>query len=552
MTQLNASDQPMHGTVVIIGAGPAGLTAAIELLQHGNRRVIVLEALDCVGGISRTINYRGNRMDIGGHRFFSKSDWVMNWWKSMMPLAPLEQEHGISTIPPEDEVLLIRPRLSRIFFAGKFFDYPLTLTGRTMANLGAARITRIAVSYAWSRIRQIAPEHSLEDFFINRFGGELYRTFFKDYTEKVWGVACKQIDPAWGAQRIKGLSVTKTVLHALRRLIQHKDRCLQQQRTATSLIERFLYPKHGPGQMWEVVARNVTQLGGTILRGHTVLRVQHKDGRVVSVVARTAEGREQHIRCDHLISSMPVADLMGGFDPPPPAEVATVAAGLRYRDFITVGVLAQRMNSVGNAQPSIAGDRILPDNWLYIQEPGVHVGRIQIFNNWCPALVRDPDTAWLGMEYFCQEGDELWSQTDAALSQLAADELHRIGLVDRAEVLDSTVVRVPKAYPAYFGAYEQFHAIKTYTNTIPNLFLIGRNGMHRYNNQDHSMLTARRAVDCILNPNLDKQIIWNINVDDEYHEEQLKADHISNTNGATTPLPPVATVRPKQVSLECK
>lgn len=507
--------------VVIIGAGPAGLTAALELIRDGSVNVLVLESSAEVGGISRTINYKGNRMDIGGHRFFSKSDWVMNWWREILPMAPGQANveiayHGKTrkvgadgTAPDDaDRVMLVRDRLSRIYFLRKYFDYPIKLNANTLLNLGPVRLVRIGFSYVFAMLFPRRPERSLEDFLVNRFGSELFRTFFKDYTEKVWGVPCAQISAEWGAQRIKGLSIVEAIKHAL-----SKGKV-----TKTSLIEHFLYPRLGPGQLWEEVSRRVTEGGGEIRFGCQVVGVNHLAGCVTAVRVAGVTGKLEEIAGDHFISTMPVKDLVGGLNPPAPEKVRDTAAALPYRDFITVGLLLSRMRANPQAQ-SARNDHMPPDNWIYVQERDVRIGRLQIFNNWSPDLVAKKENVWLGLEYFCQEGDDLWSMPDAAMLDFAAVELEQIGMIERADVLDGTVIRVPKTYPAYFGAYEDFPAIREWLDGLDNLFLVGRSGMHRYNNQDHSMLTAKLAVEAILGGEVEKADIWAVNVDDDYHEE---------------------------------
>jgi protoporphyrinogen oxidase len=511
----------MTRTAVIVGAGPAGLTAALELLRGSDVLPLVFETDGQVGGISKTVNYRGNRMDLGGHRFFSKSDWVMDWWQSILPVAggdatgtPVRlayqgAQHEFSAAPlasESDDVMLIRQRLSRIFYRRRFFDYPLKLSWATLANLGLPYTTAIGASYAAARLNPRRPEKTLEDFLVNRFGDTLYRTFFKDYTEKVWGVACAQISAEWGAQRIKGLSITKALSHALRKPFQRLQGTAQKG-TETSLVERFLYPKFGPGQMWERVADLVTAAGGTVQLRHRVCGIQRSGERIRSVEVRDeVSGEVRRVACDFLISTMPVKELSQLLQPED-SEVTRIAGTLPYRDFMTAGVLVRRM-PIG----------MPPDNWIYVQEPDVKLGRLQVFNNWSPALVADPGTVWLGLEYFCAEGDELWSMRDPAFLDFACRELAKIGLIDLNDVLDGTVVRVPKAYPAYFGTYSEMPRVREYLNRFTNLYPVGRNGMHRYNNQDHSMLAAKAAVECIVTGSADKSRLWSINVEDEYHE----------------------------------
>jgi protoporphyrinogen oxidase len=529
-----SSDSPRN-VAVIAGAGPAGLTAALELLRRSDIVPLVIEADSQVGGISKTINYRGNRMDLGGHRFFSKSDWVMKWWQEILPVARADAGAGealrltyqnratdvaVQDLPPESAhaVMLVRQRLSRIFYRRRFFDYPLKLNASTVRNMGIAETLRIGLSYGQAQLVARGPESTLEEFFINRFGDRLYRTFFKDYTEKVWGVPCEQISAEWGAQRIKGLSVRKAVAHAVTSPFRRAGDT-SQKGTETSLIERFLYPKFGPGQMWEEVARKVADRGGTIRLEHRVVGVEKNGMSIAAVVIRDLQtGRTERVPCAHLLSTMPVRDLVAFLAPEEP-RIAEIADRLPYRDFMTAGLLLKQMRTTGRRNERVSANGMPPDNWIYIQEPDVKLGRLQVFNNWSPAMVADPSTIWLGLEYFCREGDELWAMNDGRFLEFAAGELEKIGMIDRKDVLDGTVVRVPKAYPAYFGEYQDFGKIREYLDPFANLYPIGRNGMHRYNNQDHSMLAAKSAVDAILQGGRGKALIWTVNADDGYHEE---------------------------------
>jgi protoporphyrinogen oxidase len=523
---------------VIAGAGPAGLTAALELLRRSQITPLVFESDHQVGGISKTVNYRGNRMDLGGHRFFSKSDWVMRWWQDILPVARdaadagealrISYQNESRDLVPElltpssaDAVMLVRQRLSRIFYRRRFFDYPLKLNPATIQNIGLLETMRIGMSYTQAQVLKRSPEASLEDFFVNRFGDRLYRTFFKDYTEKVWGVECREISAEWGAQRIKGLSVRKALAHALASPFRSAADTAQKQ-TETSLIERFLYPKFGPGQMWEEVARQVAARGGEIHLRHRVIGVERDGWKVTAVQVRdAADGSVRRVPCDHFISTLPVKDLAAMLEPDDP-EVIRVADRLPYRDFMTAGLLLKKMRNTGGKNARATANGMPPDNWIYIQEPDVKIGRLQVFNNWSPALVADPATIWLGLEYFCREGDALWGMADGQFLEFAARELEKIGLIDRADVLDGTVVRVPKAYPAYFGEYSQFGTVRAYLDRFANLYPVGRNGMHRYNNQDHSMLAANSAVNSIIDAGADKAAIWSVNAEEEYHEEVEK------------------------------
>lgn len=524
--------------VVIAGGGPAGLTLAYEVLEHRkdqNLTPIIFEQDIQLGGISKTVNYKGNRMDIGGHRFFSKSDWVMDWWASHMSYdfaageeityqnqtRKIEQVEADQEQAPESSLntkMLLRNRLSRIYYLRKFFDYPVSLSIETIRNLGIVRMAFIGFSYIRAHLFPIREEKNLEDFLINRFGNRLYRTFFKDYTEKVWGVECHNISADWGAQRIKGLSIIEALKHAL--FSRFNTGGFRQKGVNTSLIEKFLYPQYGPGQMWEVVGEKVSMRGGEIsLQTRvTALDIDYDNKKVTRVQTQDLQTGEMVWQpCDYFVSTMPVKFLVRMFDQAP-AEVNRVAEGLMYRDFITLGVLLKKLKKSKYTDDS--DSNMLPDNWIYIQEPDVRLGRLQIFNNWSPDLVAEEGNVWLGLEYFCNEDDDLWAMDEDQLTKFAIAELESIGLIDSDDVLDHTVHKVEKTYPAYFGTYDEFSVIRDYLDSFDNLFLVGRNGMHRYNNQDHSMLTARYSAEAIISGVTDRDKIWDVNVDDDYHEEK--------------------------------
>jgi protoporphyrinogen oxidase len=525
----------MPKTALLIGAGPAGLTAALEFLRRSDVHPIVLEASHEIGGISRTIRHNGNRIDIGGHRFFSKSDRVMNWWMNLMPPeASADTQHALrhqnkqrtlntngTGVTPEttDLVMLVRPRKSRIYFLRRFFDYPIKLTADTLGKLGLVRTLKIGFSYLRARLFPRKVEKSLEDFLINRFGRQLYLTFFKSYTEKVWGVPCEQISAEWGAQRIKGLSLTTAVLHFLKKAFApSRDQEIQQKGTETSLIEKFLYPKYGPGQLWEHAADQIRDQGGEILLGWRATRLFVEANAITAVEAVSDSGERRRFAADYVFSTMPVRELIDAMDTPIPSEVREVSDGLQYRDFITVGLL------VDHLKVREADGGPLKDNWIYIQEPDVLVGRLQIFNNWSPYMVADPTKTWIGLEYFCYQSDALWKMADEDLKKFAIAEVDKIGILRASDVTDAHVVRVPKTYPAYFGTYDRFHIIREFLDRFDNLYLVGRNGMHKYNNQDHSMLTAMTAVDNIIAGVRDKDNVWSINTEMEYHEEGEKKE----------------------------
>lgn len=473
----------MKKNVLIIGAGPAGLTAAYELIKTKNYNIIILEESSLVGGISRTVNHNGNRIDIGGHRFFSKIEKVNNWWSEVL-----------------NEKFLIRNRKSRILYERNFYDYPVSLNKTTIKNLGLTRFVKIGFSYLRSLIFK-RKENTLEDFFINRFGYELYATFFRDYTEKVWGVPCSEIDALFGHQRIKGLSISSVLIHMIKKLFGN----INSKNVETSLIEQFQYPKYGPGQLWEDVADNIIKKGVNIIFNQSVNKIITLENNITSIITETGNS----YTTDYVFSSMPIKDLISSIEKAP-SNILNLAQNLEYRDFITVGLLVKNLE-LSN----------LDDNWIYIQESDVKIGRLQIFNNWSPHLVKDKDTTWIGLEYFCNENDDLWNMTEDDFIQLAISEMVKLKIIKEENLLDSIQIKVKKAYPSYFGSYNKFDEIKAYLNKINNLYCIGRNGQHRYNNMDHSMMTSFEAVNCILK-NTSKENLWNINTEKEYHETSNK------------------------------
>ncbi len=517
----------MSRKAIIIGAGPAGLTAAYELLTRTDVEVTILEAdATYVGGISKTVNHQGNRIDIGGHRFFSKSDRVMNWWMRVLPIAFQINQHelkltyqnqqrdlpasAITNAPADstDNVLLVRNRLSRIYYNNLLFPYPIKLSLDVMKKLGLWKILKAAVTFSFRKLVPRRPEKTLEDFFINRFGDELYITFFKSYTEKVWGTECKNISAAWGAQRIKGLNLLEMLKNAWSTLLRKSQTDKERH---TSLIEHFLYPKFGPGQMWEQVRNSVIEKGATLVMGEKVIEIHHDNWKITGVTTTDSNNGTHEYVGDLFFSTMPISELIEEMHPTLPGPAADAARALPYRDFLTVGILFK---------PSEAIRATFKDNWIYIHDPTVHVGRIQIFNNWSEYMVKDPQTMWVGLEYFASEHDAFWKKSDDELKELGKSELIKLGIMTVGTALDAIVVRQPKAYPAYFGSYNQFPQIQVLLDSFTNLYCIGRNGMHRYNNQDHSMLTAMTAVDLIAANNPNKSTMWAVNTEEEYHEEK--------------------------------
>lgn len=521
----------MKKKAVIVGAGPAGLTAAQQLLEKTDVQPVILEQSDAVGGISQTVRYKGNRMDIGGHRFFSKSKRVTDFWESIMPMqgAPSQddiligREKPLSPGGPDpektDRVMLERGRVSRIYYLRSFFDYPISLKWQTFANMGLWRTLKAGFGYLKSTLVK-KPEDSLENFYINRFGKPLYSMFFEDYTEKVWGIHPSKLGADWGSQRVKGLSILTILKDMFRKAFGTKG----EGKVETSLIESFVYPKYGPGQLWEATAEDVVKRGGNLQMQSDVTGIHVNGDRKIDYVEIThSDGSITREDCDYLFSSMPIKDLIKaikGIDVP--EDVKRVAAALPYRDFITVGLLVKKLKMKNQTSVKTYAERI-PDTWIYIQERDVKIGRLQIFNNWSPYLINDyKNTMWIGLEYFCNEGDEMWNMKKEDFIAMAIRELIHIGFIDADDVIDSTQVKIKKAYPAYYGAYYELDTVKTFLDSIENLYCIGRNGQHRYNNMDHSMLTAMEAVDAVIAGNTDKSAIWAVNTEEDYHETKTR------------------------------
>ena len=512
--------------VIIIGGGPAGLTAAYELLSKGEDiKVTVLEESQVLGGISRTVEHNGNRMDIGGHRFFSKDDTIMKWWSDLMPVQgqPSYDDKVLGHVKafskggpdPEtsDEVMLLRERVSRIYYKKHFFDYPVTMNMTTIKNMGLVTTFRAGMSYLASCVYKL-PEDNLENFYINRFGKVLYSMFFEGYTEKVWGRHPSEISADWGAQRVKGLSITAIIKDMAMKLLGKKNN----DNAETSLIEQFWYPKYGPGQLWTLVGRKIEEMGGQILYGHRVTKIDTAPGRITKVLCETPDGIKE-FEGDEFISSMPIKDLVSGIDLIP-GEIVDLAKGLPYRDFVTVGLLLNKLLLKNTTDKRTLGN-IVPDCWIYVQDKGIDMGRIQIFNNWSPYMVDKPsDTVWVGLEYFCTEGDEMWNMSNDQWLRCAVKELRRMGIIGKKSVKDYHVERVKKAYPAYFDTYDEFNKIRGWLDGYENLWCVGRNGQHRYNNMDHSMLTAIKAAQAIISGKGSKSEIWNVNTESEYHEQK--------------------------------
>jgi protoporphyrinogen oxidase len=512
---------------LIIGAGPAGLTAAYELLKKSNEyEVVILEESDTFGGISRTVCHNGNRMDMGGHRFFSKIPEVNKWWDEMLPMQGkpayddilLDRSVPLEKTGPdpekEDRVMLTRHRVSRIFFDDKFYDYPVSLKKETLKNMGFLTTMQVGFSYLAATIRK-RPDDNLENFYINRFGKKLYSMFFEYYTENLWGRHPREIDASWGSQRVKGLSVVAILKDIFGKAFNKKNRKVE-----TSLIEEFKYPKLGPGQLWEVTATEVEKLGGTIIKNARVTKLHKNANNIMTGLTYEKEGKEVSLEGDYIISSMPIKDLIKGMNDVPkrPREIAL---GLPYRDYMTLGVLVPRIKLKNKTTFKTVGN-IVPDCWVYVQDRRVKMGRFQVYNNWSPYMVKDLEhTVWIGLEYFVNEGDEFWNMSEKEFSDFGTNEMVKMGLIESTDlVLDTHMEKVKKAYPAYFDTYENIDELIAYLNTIDNLYCVGRNGQHRYNNIDHSMVTSFETVKNILSGSKDKSNIWSVNTEQEYHEEK--------------------------------
>jgi len=515
-------------TIVVIGAGPAGLTTAYELLARSRGlRVIVLETLDVVGGISRTINADGNRMDLGPHRFFSKSKEATDWFLSMLPMqgAPALDDRKLGRAcaiaeggpDPEktDRVTLRRTRISRIFFRRKFFDYPISLKPRLFVNMGFW--TTIVAGCSYTRaVLFPRKERSLEDFYVNRFGRKLYSMFFERYTENLWGRHPSQIDPSWGAQRVKGVSVLAVLREALAKAVGAGGR----RKDESWLVDWFLFPKFGAGQLWETAAEKIRELGGEIRLGTRAVAFQRDEAGLVSGVVCERNGERYAIPCGALVSSMPVKDLVAGI-PDAPADIVRIAAGLPYREYRILGAVLKRLLLRNTTRIKTFGN-IVPDDWIYVHDRSVRMGRFQISNNFSPYVVKNPESeVFVGLEYFCSEGDDLWEMSEENFAALGVREMTALGMIEGvADVVSTLSVRVEKAYPAYFDTYEEFPKLRKWLDTIPNLYCVGRNGQHRYNNMDHSMCTGFEAARAILAGSSDRTALWNVNTEREYHESK--------------------------------
>ena len=514
--------------VIILGAGPAGLTAGHDLLTKDSEHydVIILEKTNDIGGISKTINYKGNLMDIGGHRFFSKDPRVNEWWRQRLKIQSspalddkiLDRKKDLPSdgADPniEDNVFLIRDRISRIYYNNSFLNYPISLSLKLITSIGILQTIKAGFSYIWSLIKKL-PEISLENFYINRFGRVIYSLFFEKYTLKLWGIHPKDLSADWGCQRVRGISILEVLKNAFAKQFN-----LGKKSKETSFIEKFMYPKFGPGQLWEKTAREIENLGGKIIKNVSVKSIVFRNNKVQEITFKENDVTSS-LQADFLLSSAPIKDLFSfftGIDIP--NDIYKATQELQYRDFVTIGLLLKKLN-LKNTTEYKTINNITPDCWIYIQEPNIKMGRIQIFNNWSPYSVKDlQNTIWIGTEYFCTEGDDFWSKSDQKLFDFAKDELLSMNLITSADdIIDWHCEKIQKAYPAYFGSYKHMGRIIAFLNQYDNLFCIGRNGQHRYNNMDHSMITAFNAVGNILNEEKSKDNIWSVNTEKVYHEK---------------------------------
>lgn len=516
--------------IVIIGAGPAGLTTGYELLKNSKGYdITIYESENMLGGISKTVRFNGNLVDTGIHRFFSKDDRVMNLWKELLPVQSRNSYDDIllnnnKKLPKEGpdpeidgEVMLVRDRVTRIYYNKKFFDYPVSLSFNTIKNLGFFKIIYAGISYLKACMFK-RKENSLEDFYINRFGKVLYGMFFRDYTEKVWGRKVSDISADWGSQRVKGISIIAVIKDMFNKLFGKKNK----DNTETSLIESFYYPKMGAGQIWNVMAKKIEDLGGCIVKNVFVKNINVENGKICSVTIRK-DNIEEVVKADVVISSMPIKDLINGIKGDKISkEIYEISNGLPYRNFMSVGLLLKKLNLKNETNIKTLGN-IIPDSWIYVQEPKVKMGRLQVFNNWSPYLFKSKDDikdkVLVTLEYFCDYNDKYWNMSDKDFIDFAVDEAIKINLIDnKDDVISSSRIKVDKAYPAYFDTYNKIDKVIEYLNKFENLYCIGRNGQHRYNNMDHSMITGMETANNIINNIADKNNIWNVNTEKEYHE----------------------------------
>ncbi len=501
-------------TALILGAGPAGLTTAYELLQRTDIKPLVIEKNSVVGGMCVSVRYKGNFMDVGGHRYFTKFKKVRDWWLNILPLQTvaskddilLQRDLHLQNTPdtPEinpnidDDVMLKRYKLCRIFYLERFFDYPVSLNFSTIIGLGPLRMTKIFLSYVRAKIWKIKPEKTAEDFLINMFGRELYQTFFKNYTEKLWGIECKEISAEWGRERIRGIRFWETLISLFKNIFVR----------SVKPEDPFLYPKLGPGQFWEKIAAKIVEQGGEIRLNCEAVQIDTDGKNIRFVELKNSEGKTEKTAADYVVSSLPLKNLLQ-ITNNAPQEVRKVANGLMYRNFRSAAVLLNKLNIKNTSKiPTVNG--ILPDTWVYIHEKGVQMGRMQVYNNWSPYLLKEDNKVWIGFEYFGGDSDEIWTMSAAEFEKLAVAEGIKLGIIAKEDVLDVTSYKLDKAYPAYFGAYNEFATVKKYIDEIKNLYPVGRAGLHKYINIDHVVLSGMAAAENIAENMPDKENIWNV------------------------------------------